>query len=179
MKKKIMLFFLTALTVLTFTACQKDSQPAEYDLSFDISAGETLKSTEAITCFEQPADYVKVTISGIVYKLDVFYIDNKPITTTIKLPEGNYSIQEFLLYNDNGTPTDEIDDWLMAATPHAGSTYAWAVTNTVIQNFNISQFAKNRFSIEVVCYEADHYDDFGFFVLYNGTSRCNSRIILW
>jgi hypothetical protein len=163
---KKMITFLTAtlmlLSLMTFNSCKKDSQTAEYDLSFDISAGQMLKSTEAVPCFEQESDYVKVNISGTEYKLDVFYVDGKPYTKTIKLPEGNYTINEFVMWNDNGTSTNEADDWVMAATPHVGAEFAQFVSNPLTRPFDISQFAKNRFPIEVVCYEEDQYSKFGF-----------------
>jgi len=162
-------FLLLGLGIVTIFGCNKLAQPdakkATQEVSFTIKPGELLsglKSTNVLPCFEVQADYVKVQVDDSLYKIDVFYINNIPYTNTIKLTVGVHTVKEFTLWSDNNTPTNFTDDVLLAATPHSGSTYAGFVVTPINIPFTIDEFKKLEFPIEVVCYEPDHYNDFGF-----------------
>jgi len=54
------------------------------------------------------------------------------------------------------------DDFIIAATPESGSDYASFVTNPVTFSFNAVEFEKAQVYVEVVCFEPDEYELFGF-----------------
>ena len=169
--KKISLFLLGLMAVVFITSCKKDivdtPQTGSTELSFTIVPGKDVSGLKASDCFDQKAAYVKVKLedpAGVSqwYPIDVFYIDNVPYTNTIKLAEGIYIVQEFVMYNDNMTPGDLTDDWEMAAAVHTGATYSNLVTTTLTKNIVIEPFKKNVMTVELVCYEPATFANFGF-----------------
>ena len=144
-------------------SCQKDNNTNPSDdnqgVAFVLSTNSTLKSSD---CFSKQADYAKINISGTSYKVDVFYIDSKPYTNTLKLPEGEYVLTEFMLMDDNNTPDDTSDDQLIAATPHEGSEFAQYVDQALDIAFTVEAFKKTELEISVLCYQESDYSRFGF-----------------
>jgi hypothetical protein len=165
-KLKIGLLLLGFISVLAISSCNKEKdtelQSNSADLSFTIQPGKSTNGLKASDCFEQKASYVNVTIDGQLHKIDVFYIDNVPYTNTIKLLPGIHTIQDFILYNDNMTPGLATDDWVMAAAVHTGALYSDLVTNLLNKDFTVEAFKKNVLTIDLVCYEEAHFDNFGF-----------------
>jgi len=166
MMMKISLILLGLITVISITSCNKvkDSTPQQgnTELSFNILPGKSATGLKVSDCFNTKANYVNVTIDGALYKIDVFYINNVPYTNTIKLAPGLHVIQDFLMYNDNMTPSVPGDDYVMAAAVHTGALYSDLVTNLLNKNVTIEAFKKNVQTIDLVCYEEAHYSDFGF-----------------
>ena len=143
----------------------KNAQQATQGVSFSIKPGNTggLKSTSVTTdCFSQTASYVKATIDNKTYAISVFYIDSVPYTNTIQLDPGIHVLNEFLMYNDNKTPTDSTDDVLLAAVPHANSTYSPYVSSPLPISFSVAAFEKTKLPVEAVCYQQSDYSNFGF-----------------
>ena len=144
-------------------ACQKSDEVApestEQGVSFKLETKSTLKSTD---CFTRQADYVNIDINGTKYKLEVFYIDSKPYTNTLKLPVGNYSLKEFMLMDDNNTPNETADDVMVGATPHSGSEFAAYVSQPLDISFIIEAFKKTEMGISVICYQESNFSSFGF-----------------
>jgi len=171
--KKMIYTLLPAILLLFATACQKsdNAEPAsEQGISFSLDAKTTLKSTD---CYTKKADYARVVINGTLYLVDVFYIDNKPYTNTLKLPVGNYSISEFMLMDDNNTPGSTPDDVIIAATPHTGSEFAAYVAQPLDIAFTVEAFRKTEINISVLCYQESNYDSFGF--VYYGINQITIR----
>jgi hypothetical protein len=164
--KKISLFLLGLLAVVFITSCNKTEettpQQGTTELSFTIQPGKSTSGLKASECFDQKASYVNVTIDGQLHKIDVFYIDNVPYTNTIKLAAGSHIIEEFIMYNDNMTPAVSGDDYVMAAAVHTGADYSDLVTNLLDKNVTIEPFKKNVLAIDLVCYEAAYFENFGF-----------------
>ncbi len=173
MFKKFNLVFLALMILALVSGCKKDEEATPQsngseELSFTIKPGKSVTGLKESDCFSEKASYVRATIlkAGNAladeYKINVFYIGETPYTNTIKLAPGTYTLQEFILYNDNMTPNDPTDDWEMAAAPHTGSLYASLVGSTLTQNFIIEAFKKNVMTVELVCYDEAHYSNFGF-----------------
>jgi hypothetical protein len=168
--KRVLTFslFLLVLSLLPImNSCGKD-QPQDHliDVSFNINSspaerGIKLTPTESIVCSDLEADYVKVIIDGEEYILNVFYIGKMPYTNTIKLPSGNYTISEVLVYSDNNNSNSD-DDIVIAATPHSGSDFSRYVQHPLSYVFTVSGFSKLGLPIEVVCYAPKDYNHFGF-----------------
>lgn len=172
---KIIIGFLVLSALITISGCNKipesDIEPAMYDLSFNIRAGQSpggVKETPSCINENLTASYVEVTllkqgdITATTIKLDVFYIDSQPYTNSIKLLPGTYVIQEFLLRNDNMTPGNLADDPVIAAAVHEGAPYANLVTSWLTQELTITPFIKNVFEVELVCYDEANFSSFGF-----------------
>jgi len=160
---------LTLLIVLAIAGCHKyetgEQETNSQGISFSIAPGSNLgnlKSTDTINCFSEQADYAIVQIDDSSYKVDVFYIGDMPFTTTLKLSTGTHTLKEFTMWSDNNTPASLADDELLAAAPHSGSNFSAYVVTPLNIPFLIEPFAKVEFPIEVVCFEEDNYDDFGF-----------------
>lgn len=153
----------TLLVLMFVLACHKtdNSTPSDENqgISFALNTGSTLKSTD---CFSKQADYAKLVISGTLHKVEVFYLDSKPYTNTLKLDAGDYTLTEFMLMDDNNTPNDETDDVMIAATPHEGSEFAQFVDQPLDINFTVEAYKKTEMSISVLCYQESDYSRFGF-----------------
>ncbi|MBU2650774.1 MAG: hypothetical protein KKA81_07555 [Bacteroidetes bacterium] len=157
---------LPFVVAVIFTGCQKDMDPvtgqSEVEVSFTGVPVSKLNLKSDDSCFAQLADYAKVVINGTEYFPEVFYLEGVPYTTTLKLNPGAYNVEGFFLYDDNQTPGLMDDDYIIAATPEAGSDYASFVTNPVTFSFNAVEFEKAQVYVEVVCFEPDEYELFGF-----------------
>lgn len=169
--KKISFLLLGLMVIVFITSCKKDEVPAPQsgttELSFTIIPGKDVTGLKASNCFNEHAAYVKVKLldgtgTSLWHQIDVFYIDNAPYTNTIKLAEGTYTVQEFIMYNDNMTPGNLTDDWEMAAAVHTGAPYSNLVTTTLTKDISILPFKKNVMTIELVCYEDATFSNFGF-----------------
>ncbi|MEI7500788.1 MAG: hypothetical protein WCK84_10110, partial [Bacteroidota bacterium] len=172
---KIRLIFFISVVLLAISGCNKspDIKPnaTMYDLSFNILAGKDpggLKETPSCINENKTASFVEITffkkgeVTSTTLKVNVFYIDSQPYTNSIKLPEGTYVIQEFIMKNDNMTPDDLTDDPIIAAAVHAGAPYENLVTSWLTKEFTISAFKKNVLEVELVCYDEANFESFGF-----------------
>lgn len=154
---------------IAFTGCKKvdfpENTPSVKDqgIAFSIKPGDNPSGLKAtLDCFSEPADYAIAQIDDSAYTVAIFYIGEIPYTNSIQLLAGPHVLQEFTMWSDNNTPNTKSDDWVMAATPHVGSNYASYVETSLDITFNIEPFVKIEFPIEAVCFEEDHYIDFGF-----------------
>ncbi len=167
--KNYLILVLTVVGFFAVTSCNKidstDQSLGSQGVSFSITPGANLgnlKSTDTINCYTVTADYVKATIDDSTYKIDVFYINGSPYSNTLKLNPGTHMLKEFTLWSDNNTPNNTADDIMLAATPHAGSAYAPYVISSLNIPFVVESFKKVELPVEVVCYEEDHFSNFGF-----------------
>ncbi len=162
MKKTVYLTWSTIMLMLILS-CQKidNTNPSDENqgVAFSLNTGSSLKTSD---CFSKQADYARIVISGISYNVDVFYIDNKPYTNTIKLDVGEYDLTEFMLMDDNNTPNETNDDVLIAATPHEGSEFAPYVEYALNISFTVAAFKKTELGVTVLCYQESEYSRFGF-----------------
>ena len=167
--------FSVLLILSALSGCNKipvnDPVQATYDLSFNILAGQSpggLKATPDCLNENQLASYVEITLSkqgdvtASTIKVNVFHINNQAYTNTIKLLPGTYTIQEFVMKNDNMTPDILTDDPVIAAAVHQGAAYASLVTSWLTKEFVITPFQKNVLDVELVCYDEANFDSFGF-----------------
>ena len=166
--KKILLVLL--VLVVAFAGCRKDNPDQDdgtAEVSFVLSQSQQLKNDplpdDDYNCWTEEGDYAFVRIEGVDYFLDVFYLDGIPYTQTIKLPVGGtYNVQEFMLMNDMQTPDDTSDDQVVMASPHANAEWSQYVETALDITFDITGFDKLELQIEVLCYEEQFYDQFGF-----------------
>ena len=165
------------LVAIVATNCKKDQkeQPnnlAEtYDVSFNVNSiaqDGTLKSslTDTIICDTLKADYVVIRLNGVWDTIPVFYVGNYLWTNTIKLAPGSYNLSEFLVYSNNHTPLNKLDDILLMATPHSGSLWSGYVTTALNQSFTVVADNKNSVKMDVVCFKPSVFAKFGFTYFY-------------
>ncbi len=156
-------YFLVAIFMsLILFSCQKEDKNLDdvnQGVEFALKSASKFKASD---CFSQKADYVNVTIDGVTKKVDVYYVNDKPFTKTIKLSEGEHTLNEFMLMDDNNTPEDDTDDVLVAATPHANSEFAQYVDEPLELNFEVQKFKKTKMPVSVLCYDEVDYSSFGF-----------------
>jgi len=190
MKKIVLFIFVIILTIpLVFTSCEKDEVDVLQEVQFKIdnlSENGTMKSAtvdgmlksasltpEEIPCKPYLASYVKVTIDGQVHKVATFYIIENDFevlyTNALMLSPGNHQIESFIVWFDNGTPSDEADDIPLSATPEAGSFLADFINNPLDISFTVASDKKSYVNVEVICYNDDQAADFGFF--YSGVTE--------
>ena len=67
-----------------------------------------------------------------------------------------------MLYNDNSTPENLDDDFIVKAAPMAGSEYSDFVETPLTFNFTVEEFAKAEVPVEVICFDEADYESFGF-----------------
>ncbi len=170
MKKLTALFPMTIILAFIFTGCSKwddiepkAPQPDEVEINFTgtILDNSFLKSTKSGQDIEQ-ADYAFVTIDGVDFTIEVFYLNDIPYTQTIKVVPGEHTVTQFLLYDDSQTPGFTDDDDLIAATPEEGSDFASYITKATPFTFNTSSFEKMEVQVEVITFEEKYYQEFGF-----------------
>jgi len=168
-------YILTILFLTGMLACNKlsesDGNTAFYEVNFNLVAGGSpsgLKDTPECMNEGAAASYIEVTlekkVEATISKLDadVFYLDGKPYTNSVKLLPGEYIIHDFILKNDQQTPNDKTDDIIIAAAVHQGAPYASLVSSWLNQEFTVSPFKKNVMDMELVCYDEAHFENFGF-----------------
>ena len=171
MKKSLYLFLILGLTV---GSCNKpDTIASEQEVSFSAAAVETGFKTSDDACNNGVANYAIIILqpldatgaeSGeqISRTLDVFYLNGRMFTTTIRLVPGNYELTSFVLMNDAGTLLDTSDDVAVYATPTEGSTFGTLIENNLPLTFEVVNFIKNEVPIQVLCFQPADYDKFGF-----------------
>ena len=175
--KKLILSLAVLGVVLALASCNKTKndgtspQTVTQGVSFSITPGQTpggLKSD----CFSQTSSYAKVWLNvmpantpyngGNPITVTIFYLAGLPYTNSIQLPPGTYALEDFIIYNDNQTPTNTADDIVLAAVPHTNSKFAPYVSAPIVFNFTVAQFAKVQVPVEAVCYTQTTYSNFGF-----------------
>ncbi len=162
MRREIFISVAIFMSLVLFSCQKENTEPVdspEQGVEFALNAASRLKSSD---CFSQKADYARINIDGETKKVEVYYINGKPHTKTIKLAEGEHTLQEFMLMDDNKTPNDDSDDVLIAATPHTGSEFAKYVEMPLNSKFEVQKFKKTKMSISVLCYNEIEYSNFGF-----------------
>jgi len=160
---KKLLYIFACLIVIS--GCKKTPEtPTEIkqDVVFRgdyVSGGTGLKSDG---CDNPTASYAHVVVNGIAYKPAVVYLNEIPFTQAIKLSPGSYSLEEFLLMNDAGTPVYLEDDIIVQAIPTENAPYANFIEYSVPIDFVVSEFAKTEVPIEVMCFNENDFEEFGF-----------------
>lgn len=159
------------LTFMTFNGCKKDvfdPLPKDQPVSIGYTQIEPdlggLKST--FPCKSNIPDHAKVTIGGITYYPKLFTNNGVLYTESIKFPVGDYTISEFVLYDDidgiDGLNTDV--DIIVFGTPTAGAEYEGYISSTsrLPKTFHVTGFTKVDLKLEVLCFEDKAYQAFGF-----------------
>jgi hypothetical protein len=90
------------------------------------------------------------------YTPQVFFLNGQLYTQAIKLEPGTYEVTSFFLLTHAGGT-------IIMATPAEGGTFAKYVSNAVAYEFQVNAFEKAQVDIEVLCFIAEKYADFGFF----------------
>jgi hypothetical protein len=182
--KKVILLFLIAVVMFS---CKKNETTKpdvkkEAEVSFNITtilpdAGRDW-DYDIPQCLDAATpDYAKVKIDGIevpdagpggtpttgYFDVPVFWTNDSLYTQTFKLPvDGrddctDYTITEFYLYDASGT--------MIKAAPAPGSEFMEFVdpAHALPIEFQVCAFTKVEVPIDVLCFEPDFYDLFGFF----------------
>jgi hypothetical protein len=164
MFKNIRLLGVIFLSVLLLTNCNKDDKVA------DNGQGEVVFSPNQTSNFDKSADnncdltvsYAFVVVNEMTYNLPVFYIDGMLTTQAIKLNAGEYTLEEFILMNDNETPEILDDDIVVMSSVNEEGDFASYVEMTLPYNFTVEAFNKVELHVEVICYYPEYYDWYGF-----------------
>ncbi|MFH1937870.1 MAG: hypothetical protein ABIK52_09940, partial [Bacteroidota bacterium] len=142
--KPLNLIIVTFAILIAVTGCRKMDFPenekslANQGVAFSIFPGEDpngLKSGNTLDCFSEQADYAIVQIDNSSDTITISYVGGIPYTTTLQLSVGYHLLKEFTIWDDNNTPNNLNDDWLLAATPHSGSNFAPYVANPLNISF--------------------------------------------
>lgn len=163
MKKSI--FTIALLVAILFAACNKDKEinsTSEATFEFKIEQSNFNFKSDVPECSDLNMDYVKFVVNGETFKSLIYYVNGEYLTQVVKLPAGDYFLTSFLIYNDNGTPSDESDDILIKASPEPNSQYWDLMTNRLDLPFTVDPFYKKQISIDVLCFEELFFEEFGF-----------------
>lgn len=165
---KTFLFLLIA--TIPLLGCQKKEaapEATEQEVVFNATVvipGNGLKSAAEWECKDLAPDYAHIIIDGTDYFPAVFQLDGNLYTQAIKLETGDYTVSQFLLMDDGGTPreTNTTDDQIVMGTPAGASPYATYISKPVSFNFSVEAFTKEELDIEVLCFLDHAYLEFGF-----------------
>jgi hypothetical protein len=147
-------YFLLILGLIILSCNKPPEIPQEQDVIFQASLKTgTFKSS----CDNPEGNYALVKIDDNVLQVDVFYLNGKIYTNTLKLAPGPHILKEFALVNNEG-PTDVI----VQAIPLAGNPYANFVSKPLPFEFQVAGFFKSEIPIELLCFKPTDYENFGF-----------------
>jgi hypothetical protein len=163
MLKNMKIIGVIFLSLFLLTNCDKENKVE------DRGQGEVVLAPNLNSDFQKsaesncdlPVSYAIAVINGETYNLPVFYIDDKLTTQAIKLDDGDYTLDEFILMNDQGTEDMEDDEIVMASVNEDGD-FADYVDFTLPYEFTVEAFIKINLYVEVVCYYPEFYLDYGF-----------------
>ncbi len=148
-------------------SCQKDVAPEDNlrEVSFGITQLDPVLQKDGhldyIICPEDDQGDVlvptvaEIVVNGTTHYPEVFYLDDKLYTQSIKLEPGDYTVTKFVLLT-------EIDGTPIMAIPELNSEFAEYVDTPVEFTFTVTEFEKTDVPVEVLCYMPQYYDDFGF-----------------
>lgn len=174
---------------LTFVACQNNDDATDLpeitqelmDVTFDLTnygsprdAGSKTgifakeSATDIPECSDLDPDYVHVKLEYPDGEMKTHFVDiiangETMETEVLKLPEGEYTILEFAVFNNNGTTEDDEDDIALYTSPVIGSYYQvlWDLDG-IEKGFIVEKFVKKKVTIDVLCYIPEDYENFGF-----------------
>ena len=168
MKTRIFTVSLMLMAVVLFS-CKKDKEESASQQEVSFQANQIipdggLKSTNAfdVQCSETEPSNAHIVIGGVAYDPSVYRVDGILYTQSIKLDAGSYNVTEFFLYKDTGPAGYDNLDEIVMATPAEGSTYAVYTTPDLPHPFTVSAFTKTQVPMQVLCFEPNVYDEFGF-----------------
>ncbi len=142
-------------------SCNKTPEvPEVQDVVFQASTNTT--GFKSSSCDNPIANFALIEIDGTTHQVDVFYLDNKIYTNTLKLTPGSHTIDMFVLVNDGGTPDNPTNDIIVNASPIDGYEFANFVSHPMPLDFTVDPFYKAEIPIELLCYEPADYEEFGF-----------------
>ncbi len=159
--KNVLLIVLMTMAVIS---CNKNEQVADPDQEAEITFAskevpkDGMKSSNA----DVQANYASIVINGVTYTPAIYYLNGIAYTQGIKLPVGDYTVTQFLMMYDQGTPNDMTDDTIVSAAPQAGSQYANFVSNPLSFQFHVDAFTKHEIPIEVLKFTPAEFQAFGF-----------------
>jgi len=159
------LFYLILIIGFAVSSCNKsvDLPASEQEVSFKATSAdmELKASTTTSICDVNIPNEAEITIilengSTRVINVGIFTLGNEIFTETFKLPVGTHSIERFDLIENIPSPT------LVYTVPFNGSTYAGLVSNSLPFDLVVDEFIKKELSIQVLCFNPDNYEDYGF-----------------
>ena len=159
MKKLIQLIVILVIV----SGCKKNGETpisGKQDVIFrGVSIDSNVKSSD---CDNPTADYANIVVNNVIYRPAVVYLKGIPYTQAIKLSPDTYSLEEFLLMNDAGTPGYLEDDLIVKAIPTEDAPFAQFIENPVPIDFVVTEFEKAEVPIEVMCFNDNDFEEFGF-----------------
>ena len=166
--RKILTILLIILTL--FSCLKREAEPVEVDheVTFTgtrITPSEGLKSTESFECLAGiTPDYARIVITGIdePFLPQVFELNGNLYTQAIRLLTGTYTVEQFMLMDDYGTPDVLDDDLIYMAVPETGAPFSLYVTPTVPFTITVGEFIKTEIPVQLICYQPIIYEYFGF-----------------
>lgn len=168
MKTRILTVSLMLMAIILFS-CKKDKeeQASNQEVSFEATqikpdGGKKSTSTFDVQCSETEPSNAHIVIDGVPYDPSVYRVDGILYTQAIKLAPESYTVTQFFLYKDLGTPGYDAADLIIMATPEEGSPYAVYTTPALPYDFTVSAFAKAQVPMQVLCFKPEAYIDFGF-----------------
>jgi hypothetical protein len=166
MKKTL---YLLLVTVTLFSCVKREYNPDDMqEVTFtaaEISPDVLLKSTTDYNCQANlTPDYAKIVIAGFAepFYPQVFHLDGNLYTQSIKLAPGTYTVEQFLVMDDMGTPGELNGDQIYMAIPEAGSDFAVYTSPAVPFTFTVDAFVKKEIPVEILCFQPQFYTLFGF-----------------
>ncbi|MBE0662580.1 MAG: hypothetical protein IH597_08945 [Bacteroidales bacterium] len=183
-----LLYLTLSLIALTFFGCQKHENSvvlAQQYVVFSIGQVDPvlLKSNDEVECHFDASGNLKiptvaeVIINGVAYYPDIFFLNGKLYTQSIKLDlpggaEVTYNVSRFALLE---TPGGEI----VMATPTKGSYYASYVSTGVDFDIDVTPYKKTEVKIDVLCFVPWDSILFGFHtddkIIFQNTSQHKSK----
>ncbi len=177
MKKLIYIF---AIAAIILTGCKKNTdneqispvkqQEVEFAVNTILPSADRASGYNIPLCDENlDADYAIILLDSgdpndpdTLYA-DVYYIGDQLYTKALMMDPGNYTVIGFLVMDDITDDGPSDDDMIYKAAPMPDSEFFEFAVNTLNIDFTVTEFAKTKILIDVLCFIPDVYDLFGFF----------------
>ncbi|MCB2207589.1 MAG: hypothetical protein KQH67_04775 [Bacteroidetes bacterium] len=181
------LIYILMIAAVVLTSCKKNTNEVTpqgdnmQEVEFNITSilNSTDRALEIPICNDDlNASYAEFVIDGTTYFTGVYYIGDSLYTKAVMMaPGGPYTVTEFYIWDDGGTPGydgtpaqvappgsgSRIDDQLYKAAPMPDSDFFEFADNQLDIEFYVTEFLKTKIYIDVLCYVPHQYQDFGFF----------------
>ncbi|MBE0651412.1 MAG: hypothetical protein IH595_11290 [Bacteroidales bacterium] len=167
--------FLIVLVIGLFASCQKKSPNAPATtqaVSFGIQQVDpnSLKAdgVDPILCNDTIIpDMAWITIDNVDYYAQLTTVDGQLYTQSIQLPPTSETnpnvVTKFVLYKEiSGVKGFDDGDLIAFGIPETGSEFAVYVNAPVSFPITVTAFAKAEIPVQVLCFNADKYTEFGY-----------------
>lgn len=174
-RKMKRIFLLVSISVVLFTSCTKDNGDIfiqekdvltnEANIIFSLNEADIQFKVSDLgpQCNDElKMDYAVFVLGDTEYTSNIQIVNGALQTQAVKITEGTYTLNSFLVFDNNRTPENTSDDILIKAAPQIGSDYYELMANPLDIDIFVHSSNPIEKSVDLLCYDPVYYNEFGF-----------------